>query len=282
MNATRETYPAGVPCWVDTDQPDVDAAKDFYGGLFGWEFDERTPPGAEERYYVAQLDGKDVGGVGTKMKGDDSPVAWNLYVAVENAGDAAAKAKAAGGSVVMDAFDVGEAGRMAVIADRESAVFCVWQAGANAGAALVNEPGAWSFNDLTSRNPDEARAFYGELFGWETSEPDPDTGMCFWRRPGYGEFLDELNPGTLARAEEMGAPDGFPDAVAWLMPSADDRPHWGTSLAVADADATASRAKELGGTVLVEPTDAPWVRFCIVQDPQGAIFQAAQFVPPEN
>ena len=169
MNAKRETYPAGVPCWVDTDQPDVDAAKDFYAGLFGWRFDERTPAGAERRYYVAQLQGLSVAGVGTKPEGDSSPTAWNTYIAVASADAATAKARAAGGSVVIDPFDVGDAGRMAVLADREGAMFCVWEARETAGAELVNEPGTWSFNDLASRDPDSALDFYGELFGWENS-----------------------------------------------------------------------------------------------------------------
>jgi uncharacterized protein len=290
MNATRETYPAGVPCWVDTDQPDVDAAKDFYGGLFGWEFDERTPPGADERYYVAQLRGLDVAGVGTKMEGDSSPTAWNSYIAVESADDAATKTSASGGKVVMDAFDVGDAGRMAVLADHEGAVFCVWEAGKTAGAQLVNEPGTWSFNDLATRDPDSALAFYGELFGWENSGRGSaeDAGMSFWRRPGYGEFLDELNPGTLDQMETMGAPEGFADAIGWLMEMTDEQfpaevpPHWGVSFAIADADASAARAQELGATLIVDPTDAPWVRYAMVRDPQGAAFQISQFVPPEG
>ena len=290
MNAPRETYPAGVPCWVDTDQPDVDAAKEFYGGLFEWQFDERTPAGADERYFVAQRDGLDVAGVGTKMDDDSSPTAWNTYIAVESADDAAAKAFAAGGKVVMGPFDVGDAGRMAVLADREGAVFCVWEAGATAGAQLVNEPNSWSFNDLASRDPESAIGFYGELFGWEIEGRGAagDEGLRFWRRPGYGEFLDQLNPGTLARAEEMGAPEGFPDAVGWLMEMTDEQfppeapSHWGTSFAIADADATAERAQELGATLVVEPMDAPWVRFAVIRDPQGALFQASQFVPPEN
>jgi predicted enzyme related to lactoylglutathione lyase len=284
MNATRETYPAGVPCWVDTAQPDVDAATDFYGGLFGWDFEERTPPGSDTRYLVARIRGLAVAGIGTKD--NESPTAWNTYVAVESADASVGKVNAAGGSVVAEPFDVGDDGRMAVAADRSGAVFCIWEARDFAGAQLVNEPGTWSFNELNTRDRDAAIAFYGEVFGWETA-PEDD-GMSFWRRPGYGKFLDEINPGTLARAEEMGAPEGFPDAVGWLVTMGDDRfppdvpPHWSTSFAVADADTTAARARELGGEVLMQPMDAPWVRFTILRDPQGATFTASQFVPPEN
>ena len=112
------------------------------------------------------------------MDDDSSPTAWNTYIAVESADDAAAKAFAAGGKVVMGPFDVGDAGRMAVLADREGAVFCVWEAGATAGAQLVNEPNSWSFNDLASRDPESAIGFYGELFGWEIegAAPQATTG----------------------------------------------------------------------------------------------------------
>ena len=87
--------------------------------------------------------------------------------------------------------------------------------------------------------------------------------------------------------EESGAPEGFADAIGWLIEMTDEQfpaeipPRWGVSFSIADADATAARAAELGATLMVEPTDAPWVRYCVVRDPQGAVFQASQLVPPE-
>ena len=185
-------------------------------GCSSGEFDERTPAGADERYFVAQRDGLDVAGVGTKMDGDSSPTAWNTYIAVESADDAAAKTFAAGGKVVMGPFDVGDAGRMAVLADREGAVFCVWEAGATAGAQLVNEPNSWSFNDLASRDPESAIGFYGELFGWEIEGrgAEGDEGLKFWRRPGYGEFLDQLNPGRSRERRRWVPPRAFPTRSA--------------------------------------------------------------------
>ncbi len=76
------TYPHGVPCWVDTEQPDVDAALAFYGALFGWEFEDRLPPGAGERYVVASLGGQDVAAVAT---GRGAP-GWNTYDADDDEG----------------------------------------------------------------------------------------------------------------------------------------------------------------------------------------------------
>ena len=53
---------------------------------------------------------------------------WNTYIWVDDADETADKVRAAGGTVLIEPFDVMDAGRMAVFADPEGAVFCVWQA----------------------------------------------------------------------------------------------------------------------------------------------------------
>ncbi len=109
--------------------------------------------------------------------------------------------------------------------------------------------------------------------------------LGFFRMPGYGAFLAEGDPDVRKRQADVGAPEGFEDAVAWLVPAtaetpADAKPaHWSVTFAVDDADAIADRAVELGGTVLVPPVDAPWVRMTVVADPQGAMFTASKFTP---
>ena len=65
----RDGYIAGVPCWIDTSQPDVDAAAEFYGGLFGWEFEDAMPPGTAGRYLMARLRGGDVAAVSSRPEG---------------------------------------------------------------------------------------------------------------------------------------------------------------------------------------------------------------------
>ena len=123
----QDRYIPGVPCWVDTTQPDPEAAAAFYGGLFGWEFEDVMPPGSPGKYLIARLRGGDVAGVGSQPEGAPPSAAWNTYVWVENADETAAKVRAAGGTVLAEPFDVGDAGRMAVFADPEGAAFCVWQ-----------------------------------------------------------------------------------------------------------------------------------------------------------
>jgi hypothetical protein len=104
-----------------------------------------------------------------------------------------------------------------------------------------------------------------------------------WRLPGYGDFLELGDPELRKRMAQTGAPQGFEDVVASLNPLAEDQPdvpaHWSVTFAVDDADATAAKAAELGGQVVVAPFDAPWVRMTVLSDPRGATFIASKFVP---
>jgi predicted enzyme related to lactoylglutathione lyase len=282
----RDGYPAGVPCWVDTGQPDPEAAVEFYGGLFGWEFEDRMPADSPGRYFVAQLRGRDVAAVGSQPEQAPPTPGWNTYVWVDSADDTTARVKSAGGKALMEPFDVLEAGRMAVLTDPEGAVFSVWQAKEHKGAQLVNEPGTWNFSELNTRDPEGAKAFYETVFGWEAETLDYGEGQTtMWRLPGYGDFLERRDPDLRRRMAADGAPEGFEDAVAWLIPMTSDQypddvpPHWNVTFAVDDADAVADRAAKLGGQVRVPPFDAPFVRMTVLSDPQGAAFTASKYVP---
>ncbi len=277
----RDGYLPGVPCWVDTSQPDPEAATAFYGGLFGWDFKDAMPPGAAGKYFIASLRGGTVAAVGSQPENGPRAATWNTYVWVEDANEAAAKVRDAGGRVVTEPFDVFDAGRMAVFTDPEGAAFCVWQAKRHKGAQIVNEAGSLNFNGLNTRDVEGAQSFYRSLFGWEAL--GLDGGVQMWRLPGYGAFLEKSDPGLRERMADSGAPKGFEDVVATLNPIADNQPdtpaHWSVTFAVDDADATAARATELGGQVILAPFDAPWVRMAVISDPQGATFIASQFVP---
>jgi predicted enzyme related to lactoylglutathione lyase len=283
----RDGYPPGVPCWVDTGQPDPEAAVDFYRGLFDWEFEDRMPPDSPGRYFVAQVRGRDVAGVGSLPQDMPQDATWNTYIWVESADDAAAKVKDAGGGVVMEPFDIPGAGRMAVLSDPSVAVFCVWEAKGSNGAQLVNEPGTWNWSDLYTDDLEGAKPFYGAVFGWESQVVDlGNGGPTMWRAPGYGDFLEKtVDPEIRSRQEEFKAPPGFEDAIGWLVPSEhspeDTSPIWHVTFSVADADATADRAAELGGEVLSPPMDVPYARVATLRDPQGAAFTVGKFVPPE-
>ena len=297
----RDGYIPGVPCWVDASEPDPEAALDFYGGLFGWEFEDVMPPGSDGKYFVARGQSKsssifdtsgevrtgDVAAVGSIPEGAPPRAMWNTYFWVDSADEAASKVRDAGGGVVIEPFDVMDVCRTAVFTDPEGVAFRVWEAKGHKGARLVNDPGAVVFNNLNTRDVQGAGSFYGSVFGWGTS--GIGGGAEGWTLPAYGDWLErEHHPNLRAQMAEAGAPEGFEDVVGSIVPIADDQPdtppHWSVTFAVADADATAARATELGGTVIVPPFDAPWstptytIRLTVIADPQGATFSASKFV----
>lgn len=275
----RDGYIPGVPCWVDTNQPDPEAAVAFYGGLFGWEFEDVMPPGSGSSYFIARIRGGDVAAVSAVPEGAPPTAMWNTYVWVQSADETASKVREAGGSVLTQPFDVPEAGRMAVCADTEGAVFCLWQARRHRGAGIINEHGSLNFNGLNTRDLAGAKAFYGAVFGW-AAQRFGNSEM--WTLRAYGDHLEQRDPGLRQRVAEMGV-GGFEDVVASIMPiTADEpdvRPYWDVTFTVDDADATAERALALGGSVVVAPFDAPWVRMAVIADPQGATFIASRFAP---
>ena len=204
---------------------------------------------------------------------------WNTYIWVDDADITAKKAAEAGGAVLAEPFDVMDAGRMAVLADTEGATFCVWQAKDHRGAKLVNEHGSVNFNGLACRDVAAAEQFYGAVFGWKHL---PLASGSMWALPGYGDHLEESTPGLREQVAGMGAPDGFIDVVAQLVPipagDTETHAHWSVTFATDDVEATAASARELGGEVVEAPHDAPWVKMAVIKDPQGAQFIASQFV----
>jgi predicted enzyme related to lactoylglutathione lyase len=275
----RDGYIPGVPCWVDSQVPEPSAVLPFYSGLFGWEFDNAMPPDSGGAYFIATLRDAPVAAVGALPDGALPLARWNTYVAVASADESAGKVRDAGGDLLMEPFDVMDAGRMAMAADPEGAVFAVWEARRHFGAQVVNEHGALNFNSLSTRDPERAEEFYGAVFGWRIL---PLSSGPMWSLPGYGDHLEEKTPGLREGMAQMGAPEGFVDVVAQLAPIAPDDSgtlsHWNVTFGVDDASAVAEQATELGGKVLAGPFDAPWTRVTVIEDPQGAMFVAAQFV----
>ena len=278
----RDRYPVGTPSWVDTTQPDPEAAAAFYGALFGWTFNDRMPPGAPGHYLVAHLDGYDVAAVGSQPEGAPPTAMWHTYVTVENVDDTAATVSTSGGTVISEPFDVFDVGRMAVVSDPAGAVLCLWQPGTFHGAELVNHPGTWNWSNLTTSDPEGAKAFYAAVFGWEARTIElggfEATMFCL---PGYGDFLATLEPGLRERQSDEGAPEGFADAIAWLQTSTDDVPaQWAVTFSVADTRATAALAARLGATVVVPAFDAGNAIVATLADPAGAVFTVNTYTPP--
>ncbi len=272
----RERYPPGVPCWVETLQPDPRAALAFYGPLFGWELVgpgpmPGDPPG---QYFVARVRGRDVAGIGSLPKGHRvTPPTWGTYVRVDDADEIAGRAKKNGGRVLDGPFDVAPAGRMAWLADPAGAPFGIWQARNREGAQIVNEPRAWSMSLLHTTEPDRATAFYGAVFGWRP-EPfgPPGAQITLWRLLGYlgGEPQQPVPRDVVGAMIAVGG-DGSSSATK-------PQPHWSVDFWIDNADAAAENAVRLGGKVVLPAQDVPGFRTAVLADPQGATFSVSQLV----
>lgn len=249
---TGRSYPAGVPCWVDTQQADVEAAVQFYGGIFGWEFEDTTPPGGTGRYVIATLGGQEAGAITGPGTG---AAVWNTYVSVDDA-DAAANHLVSVGATLKSAPAHAGSG----------------------GVQAVNLPGGWNFSDLHTTDTEGAIAFYTKAFGWQFDDLGFGTMI---RRPGYGDHLEATVDPTI-RDRQSGdlVPSGFEDAVAWLAAAAPgERPQWHVTFAVADRDRAAETAERLGAVILGQD-DNEWTRTVLIRDPGGAVFTASQYTPP--
>jgi uncharacterized protein len=286
----RTEYPPGVPCLIDTEQPDPDAAAQFYTGVFGWEFENKLPPGIDDKYLVASVNGFDVAAIASPTPGVDGEPRWNTYVSVADADATTAQAVSLGAEVVVAPVDAGPpgrvAGRWAALVDPDGAHFRLWQPGYRHGAQLVNQPGSWNSSDLTTSNVEGVTAFYGAIFGWRTSPVEFGGGEAgneswMWQLPGYGDFLAIGDPDIKRRHAEPWVPEGFSDVIGWMTSMADATPRWTVTFSVENTDAATERAVRFGGTVVLPPFDVAGgvVRLATLRDPQGAEFIVGTFDP---
>ncbi|MCA1669074.1 MAG: VOC family protein [Thermomicrobia bacterium] len=247
-------YAPGTPSWVDVSTPDMEATKAFYGGLFGWE--TMTYPDMDLGGYTNfTLNGKLVCGAAPTMSPDQQP-AWGTYICVADADATTQAIRHNGGQVVMEPMGVMGLGRMALFIDPTGAFFGIWQPGQHKGAQLVNEPGAFVWNELDTRDMDTAKTFYTKVFPWAA------------KTNGEGvNAYTEWQLGGRSIAGGMVINDQFPPNVP---------PNWLTYFAVGDCDAIVARAHELGGTVIMPGMDTEQGRFAVLSDSQGAVFAVIQ------
>lgn len=260
----RDHYPTGVPCWVDILQRSPREAIDFYAALFGWTFVES----AEADYFVARFRGRDVAGIGELPVASIERSAWRTSIRVDDADRTAEAASSAGGTVVEWPFNLGSAGRMAVLADPGGVPFCAWEPAGRAGAGVINEAGAWALSSLHSAEPERSSRFYGSLFGWEFTPYGPDgSGSALIRLAGYvGGVPNQPVPR---------------DVIAVMAPTSANvthagRPGWSVDFWVDDPDAVAERATTLGGQLLTAPHDSSIFRTAVIADPWGAAFSISR------
>jgi uncharacterized protein len=259
--ADIDTYAPGTFCWPELSTTDQKGATAFYRDLFGWEINDQ-PMGPGETYSMFQVRSRPVGAAYTmrpEQRQQGMPPHWGSYVAVTSADEAAKRAESLGGKVLAPAFDVMDAGRMAVLQDPTGAIFMVWQATKHVGARILNEPGALCWTELATRDTKAAEKFYTQLFGWTAKVGGQNTPM------EYTEFSNQGKPGV----GMMQMPPQVPAHVP---------PYWLPYFQVTDCDASTTKAKALGGQAAVAPMDIPGTgRFSVISDPQGAMF--AMFTP---
>ncbi|QBJ96186.1 VOC family protein [Rhodococcus sp. ABRD24] len=258
--STRSSYAQGTPDWVDLQTPDQSGAKEFYTALFGWVYDDR-PMLEDAIYSIATLHGELVAAIAPLPTGSwpaDTPARWNTFLAVDDVDTVVAKVEPAGGRLILPAFDVGDAGRMAVLADPTGAEVSLWQARTHLGATLVNETGALIWNELITDKPDTALAFYRDVVGiGSTKMPMPD-----------GDY-------TVLQVDSDGVGGCLPP------PRPDVLNHWHVYFCTEDTDATVDTAIAAGGALMADPFDMKTVgRMAVLADPQGAVFSVMQPEPP--
>ena len=256
-------HPPGTFCWSELSTSDADGAKKFYTELLGWTHHDDSIPGGGV-YTMLRLGDGDIGalfGLTDEMKSMGVPPNWLGYVTVDDAAATAAKATSLGGKVIKDAFDVMDVGAMAVIEDPTGAVFAVWQPKRHTGYDYNDSRASTvCWNELATRDVEKAGEFYTGLFPWQSTIMD------------MGPV-----PYTIFKVGEMQAAGMMEMTEEW----GDIPPHWMTYVAVEDVDATAEKAKSLGGEVKVPPTDIPVGRFSVIQDPQGAVISIIKLSPKE-
>jgi predicted enzyme related to lactoylglutathione lyase len=248
----RDRAPLGAPCWVDLFSSDTDRAREFYGELFGWK-SEQT--GSEFGGYINFLkDGAPIAGCMLNDGSQGTPDGWSVYLATDDAQRTVDATVANGGQVYAPAMDVGDLGRMAVLADVGGATIGTWQPGTHPGFVELAEPNAPGWFELHTRDYDKSVAFYRAVFGWDTFTAS-DTPEFRYTTFGEGD-------GALAGIMDASAflPDGVPS-------------HWNVYFAVEDTDATLEKIGKLGGATVLPAEDTPYGRLAQASDPTGALFK---------
>jgi uncharacterized protein len=249
--AKFEAYDQGTPSWAELVTTDQGAARDFYGPLFGWSFDDHDM-GEMGHYYIGTIEGDEIVGVSGQMPGmEGHPAFWGVYLACDDVDAVTAKVAAAGGKVEAGPFDVNDNGRMSALQDPTGARINLWQAKGTVGTQRANEPGTPIWNECITPDIEAATAFYAEILGMGSETTDM----------GEGTYTVLTN----AKGRQIGG--------AMNPPMEDIPPHWSVYFNVEDVDAAVAKAQELGGRVVSPAFDVAGVgRMAVLADPQGAMF----------
>lgn len=243
--------------WADLVTDDVAKARDFYAQLFGWKF------WGVGNYAIAMNDGRPLGGMFQKPRPANDPKArprWFGYISVPSVAKAQRAVTKAGGRVLMPAKDFPKRGEQAVFADREGAIFGVMKSSAGDPEDFLADPGDWIWMQLLSRDAKAAAEFYGAVAGYEIVD---------------NTAANRLNDYVLVSK-------GFARAtVRTLVTKREDvNPTWLPYVRVKSVSETVAKARQLGGSVLVEPKPEVFEGgIAVLADPTGAAIGVMEWKP---
>lgn len=241
----RTDHAPGTFCWTDLCTADVQGAIAFYATLLGWEPAEIPDTGG---YTLMRLRGAEVCGISAASADSPALPRWTSWVSVADADATVARAVELGGAIAREGLEVMSRGRSAVVTDPQGAAVGLWQPHQFIGASVVNEVGAMVLNQLNTSDPAEAAHFYAELFGWEFAQVVEDPAP-FWEINNGGR----LNGGMMS-----------------LEPPAP--PHWLTYFTSDDLDGSDALIVDMGGVVVVPPTQVATGRIMVARDLCFAFF----------
>jgi uncharacterized protein len=243
--------------WADLVTDDVPKARDFYAQLFGWQFWDVG------NYSIALNQDRPLAGMFQKPRPPDDPKAkprWLGYISVANVSKAERAVAKAGGRVLAAPKVFPKRGEQAVFADREGAIFGVIKSSGGDPEDFLAEPGDWIWIQLLSRDARHAAEFYRSVAGYEVVA---------------NEGVDRLNDYVLVSK-------GFARATVRTLARKrqDVNPTWLPYVRVQKVGETISRARQLGGSVLVEPKPEIFNGgVAVLADPTGAAIGILEWRP---
>lgn len=243
----------GAPCWVSLAARELEAPEKFYGSVLGWDF-RATSLG--ERFAVAVSGGKPVAGIGAVASDLQVAVAWTPYFAVTQADEAAARIRERSATVALGPIAFAVSGRAVLAADRDGAVFGVWDGRMPGGWETWRDEGPVVVR-LRTRDAFEAAIFYGGVLEWADDRTD-GVSVAY-----ENDEVVVRNRGSVVARLSSGAIGAAPDPNL--------RPHWSVQFRVPDVDACVAAARAMGGTVLDQGT-SPSGSWADLRDPDGARF----------
>jgi predicted enzyme related to lactoylglutathione lyase len=244
--------------WHDLITEDVAAAQRFYGRLLGWEFESTTHPRGGD-YTLVKAGGRYLGGMVQRADGADEDYSrWLPYLSVSDVDRAVRLNATAGGAALIEPLDLGNIGRAAVITDPQGAVLGLLRSRhGDPDDPPETHFGQVYWNELLASDDAAAAEYYRSLAGYRVE--------TIARRGGEYVLLQ-------AQGRER--------AGVLQRPAPEIAPDWLTHFAVTDVDTAVRRAADMGGTILLAPSDD--IRegtFAIVRDPTGAPFALTEFTP---